>query len=739
MSSVLDPDAHPSASIRLAHLADAPKALLSSLAREDVHRAIGELAVRLLPADCHALWVLTGDGPVWRTVWSDGLRGSLPSIARWRGEAVSFVPFETPLAVQDVTTHPFLAERQQVYAAEGITSMLAVPLCVGDEFRGTVVAYYRRPHAFSAEDLTFAAALGHLGSSALTTAELYAVAEDTKRRAEFLAEASATLSGSLQLGDTLQAVARLAVPRIADWCTVDLASGRDPERVAIAHVDPSKIALAQQFSERYPEDRESPYGIHEVLRTGRPVLMSRIPLDLMEAGARDADHLAMMRALGLRSFMRVPLLAGDRALGVLTFVSAESGREYTPDDVRFAEEVAIRAALAVDNARAYDEASRANRVKDDFLATLSHELRTPLNSILGYTRLLLSGALAADRQQPALQAVERNAQALTEIVEDVLDVSRIVAQKMRLSLQPTHLVRVVTDAIAGVLPAAEAKDVRLEWQLDPSTPAVSGDRDRLQQVVSNLLSNALKFTPRGGRVQVMLTAGNAGDVEIVVADTGVGIAPEFLPYVFERFRQGHAGFAREYGGLGLGLAIARELVALHGGTIEAASAGRDRGATFRVRLPRLGTPTAAGTVLRTDPPGDDTTGPLPRLEGIHVLAVDDEDDARMLIGDILRGAGARVTLASSAGDALAALDRGSVDVLLTDLGMPGTDGFELVRSIRARADASARAMPIVAVTAYARSEDRARVLASGFDLHLAKPIDPDELIRSVRTLHDARR
>ena len=274
--------------------------------------------------------------------------------------------------------------------------------------------------------------------------------------------------------------------------------------------------------------------------------------------------------------MCVPLSAQGTAFGAITFVSAESGREYSADDLRFARELAARASLAVENARSYARANEASRLKDEFLATLSHELRTPLNAVLGYARMLRLGTMAPDKAKPALEVVERNATALKQIIEDVLDVSRIVAGRLRLNVEPVDLPAILHESCATVLPAADAKGVRVETVIDPLMTPVSGDPDRLQQIVWNLLSNAIKFTPRGGRVQLRLSRVNS-HVEITVSDTGRGITPDFLPFVFERFRQGDATFSREHGGLGLGLAIAKQLAELHGGTVSASSGGLGSG------------------------------------------------------------------------------------------------------------------------------------------------------------------
>ena len=326
--------------------------------------------------------------------------------------------------------------------------MLAVPLTIRGKATGTLVFYYRAPHAFTEVEIETGRALGNLAATAMTTAELYDDQEQSHRKTAFLAQAGSALAISLDYMATLKRVAELAVPHIADWCAVDLASdsGRI-ERLAVAHVDPQKVELARRFRERYPADPESPYGVPWVIRTGRSVMLADISDAMIVAAARSEDHLQAIRELSIKSFMCVPLLAHRRTLGAITFVAAESGRRYGESDLHFAEDVASRAALAVENARAYDEARRANRLKDDFLATLSHELRTPLNAILGYARMLRSGVLTGDKQARGLEVVERSAVSLAQIVEDVLDVSRIVSGKIRLNVQPVELPVVVNDAV----------------------------------------------------------------------------------------------------------------------------------------------------------------------------------------------------------------------------------------------------------------------------------------------------
>jgi len=556
-------------------------------------------------------------------------------------------------------------------------------------------------------------------------------------RAAFLADVGALLAGSLEYATTLKTVATMAVPAIADWCAVDMLSeDRKLERLAVAHVDPAKVEMARLLRTRY-EDANSPYSAAQVVRTGTPAMLQEITDDMIVASAHgDQERIAFVRSLGLRSYIIVPLTARGRTLGALTLATAESGRTYTDDDFRLAQDLAERAALAADNARAYDEARAANRLKDEFLATLSHELRTPLNAILGYARLLHSGMVTPEKRAHAIQAVERNATSLTQIVEDILDVSRIISGKIRLNIQSVDLPQVVSNAVETVLPAADAKQIRVQTILDPGAAPVSGDPDRLQQIVWNLVSNAVKFTPKHGVVQVRVERVNS-HVEIVVSDTGIGIAPDFLPHIFERFRQADSGTTREHAGIGLGLAIVRHLVELHGGTIHAASGGQNTGATFRVRLPLMVVHHEPPTERRLHPTTDvrsQIERELPDLGGLLVLAVDDDADARALVSEVLKSRGARVIAVDSANEALDALERMRPDVMIADIGMPNTDGFELIRRVRQSPRDEVRDMPAAALTAYARAEDRMKTIQSGFQMHLAKPVDPAELIVAVAAL-----
>ena len=380
------------------------------------------------------------------------------------------------------------------------------------------------------------------------------------------------------------------------------------------------------------------------------------------------------------------------------------------------------------------EAEEANRIKDEFLATLSHELRTPLNAILGWAQVLRTGRVDEDTTARALEAVERNARAQAQLISDLLDVSRIITGKLRLELKPVELPRIIDAALDSVRPAADAKGIRIRLTLDRVGPLV-GDPDRLQQVVWNLLSNAIKFTPQGGSVEVRLGQ-HQGQAEISVLDTGAGIRPDFLPYVFDRFRQAESSTTRQHGGLGLGLSIVRHLVELHGGTVAVASPGEGKGSTFTVRLPiRLGVEPGLMKERRqwSAEAVPDLVGSS-LLAGLHVLVVDDEADTRELLVTALEQCGARVTAVPNVPDALASLDRMLPDVLLSDIGVPGEDGYSLIRKLRARSAELGGNVPAAALTAYARSEDRIRALSAGFQAHLAKPIDPAEVVATIAAL-----
>lgn len=392
--------------------------------------------------------------------------------------------------------------------------------------------------------------------------------------------------------------------------------------------------------------------------------------------------------------------------------------------------------LLAERERLLRQATEANRVKDEFLSTVSHELRTPLNAVLGWTQLVRDGRLTAEGTKKALEVIERNARTQVELIADLLDVSRVVTGQIRLSIERTSIVGAIMAAVETVKPTAEAKQVHLDVDAALDAGEVMGDPARLQQVIWNLLANAVKFTPPGGRVVV--TAARCGDVlEIAVSDTGIGIDPGFLPFVFDRFRQGDSSTTRTEPGLGLGLAIVKHLVELQGGIVTVESAGVGRGATFRVRLPAL--PCANGSSAPEGGPSDGCSRHDARqFAGVTIVAIDDDPDARELMGTTLSTYGANVIVAASVPEGLDAVRRHQPDLILTDLAMPGEDGYAFIRKLRHLEPAHLRRIPAVALTAYVRPEDRRRLLAAGYQAHLAKPFDLDQLTATAAALLGAR-
>ena len=379
---------------------------------------------------------------------------------------------------------------------------------------------------------------------------------------------------------------------------------------------------------------------------------------------------------------------------------------------------------------AYRQAEESSRLKEEFLATISHELRTPLSAILGWARMLRLGQLSKENAAKALDTIERNARAQAQLIDDLLDVSRIVTGKLRMDVRPSDPNSFIDAAVDAVRPAAEAKGVRVQKVIDTGLISIPGDPVRLQQVIWNLLSNAIKFTPRGGRVQIRSERVNS-HLEIVVSDTGQGIAPEFLPHVFDRFRQADQKTSRQHGGMGLGLAIVRHLVELHGGNVSATSEGEGQGATFTVRLPISPIYRVDASGERVHPaardllPANDTSE---RLDGLRILIVDDEPDTRELLRQGLEYCGANVRLAGSAAEAVDAIVAEVPDILISDIGMPGIDGYDLIRQIRELPAEAGGKVAAVALTAYTRVEDRLQALRAGYDMHVPKPVELAELV-----------
>lgn len=737
----------------------------------------------------------------------------------------------------------------------------------------------------------------------------------------FLAEASTALSTSLEYEATLATIARLAVPHFADWCGIDIADEHDTlKRLAVAHIDPEKVAWAHEIYDRYPPNPNEKQGLYNVFRTGQSEFYPNIPDELLVKSALDEEHLEIMRQIGFNSVLLVPLKAREKVLGVITFVNAESSRSHTPEDLALAEDLANRAALAVENAWLYraekqvrqaaertsdllkrlqavstslsqaltpqhvatavieqgvntlgahagtvvllteaesmleivgtinfapnvveewqrfpldekvpiadsvrqrapviieatenwaeqypklgplasvtgsralvafplivegriigamglsfpkpqkfsdddyafmlalahqcaqalerarlyereqhlrEQAEAANRMKDEFLATVSHELRTPLNAIVGWASMLTTNKFDEEVTFKAIQTIERNAKTQAQIIEDLLDVSRIITGKLSLNLRSTELALIIRTALESIQPSADSKNIHVTSNFDFDANLVWGDPDRLQQVMWNLLSNAVKFTPAGGEVEVRLECVGT-DAQITVKDTGQGISAEFLPFVFERFSQADGTSTRKFGGLGLGLAIVRHLVEMHGGTVKVESTGIKQGATFTVCLPLMKAKNVAlnsNDVVPFSESNNSFAERFPGLKDLRILVVEDEPDTRVLLATIIESSGAKVLTAESAQAAFNVFEEFKPHVLISDIAMPDEDGYSLMRRIRALSHEKGGKTPAIALTAYARDEDRIKAIEAGFQKHMAKPIIPEDLLAVVR-------
>lgn len=498
--------------------------------------------------------------------------------------------------------------------------------------------------------------------------------------------------------------------------------------------------------------------VHEWLIThGRPLRLNQSDLSLADTLEGD-----------VHSFLGAPILSAAKVCGWIYLLNKLNADEFSEADERLAATLATQVSIAYENARLYSDAQRhaselqleiterkqveqerarllvreqqaraeaeeANRTKDEFLATLSHELRTPLSAILGWSHLVRTGKLDETQMARAFETIERNARSQSQLIDDLLDVSRIITGKLQIELRPTELSAVIESAIDAVRPAAELKAIRFETDLASAACLVPGDPNRLQQIFWNLFSNAVKFTPQEGLVRVDVSR-NSPWVQVAVKDSGIGISPEFLPFIFDRFRQADGSTTRTHGGLGLGLAIVKHLVQLHRGVVEVESPGKDQGAIFTVRFP-LATAQASSEIQSHAISETDSNGLPPGfsdiLKGLRILVVDDELDSRELITAILSRCGSEVKCSESAAAAINDVKNWKPDLLVSDIGMPNEDGYSLIGRLRKLKSKKAREIPAVALTAYATVEDRTRALSSGFQLHVPKPIDPEVLVRSL--------
>ncbi len=570
--------------------------------------------------------------------------------------------------------------------------------------------------------------------------ELQAAKEEAERRSlqlQDLAQAALEINAATSIDEALQICTDRAREIVgAHQGRTSLILDRTWEQAVTA------VSLSDKYGEYRSYDvKPTGAGIYPlVCELNQPLRMTQSQLEAHPAWKTFAAE--AHRHPPMQGWLAAPLIARDgRNLGLVQLSDRHEG-EFTESDEAILVQLAQTASVAVENAwlfqtarQAREEAETANRVKDQFLATLSHELRTPLNAILGWAQLLRNRRADEAGLIRGLEAIERNARSQTQLIEDLLDVSRIATGRLRLELRPVEPAEAIEAALSAVLPSAEAKRIRIESALAATGP-VLGDPGRLQQILVNVLSNAVKFTPSGGLVEVTLGEED-GRAVVRVRDTGEGIAPEFLPHVFDSFRQGDASTTRRQGGLGLGLAIVRQLVALHGGTATADSPGVGKGATFTLTFPLALHARTEDSAAGLDAAPGRAAEPRPPLEGLRILAVDDDLDTLEMMAELLSLRGAEVQSAGSADEAISALGRFDPHVLVSDISMPGRDGYELIRDIRSRG-LGPETLPAVAVTALASSEDRRRALDAGYQVHLGKPVDPAELTSILLSLgrHD---
>jgi signal transduction histidine kinase/ActR/RegA family two-component response regulator len=641
----------------------------------------------------------------------------------------------------------------------------AVPLVIGSRVVAVVRLDFRRDRQFSADDREYLFVLGPRAAQALDRTWQYEAAQRARVEAESLrARADQELTDRQNIELALRASegryrALAARTSRLHGLTAGLSESVTMQAVAQAVVHQGKIVvgattgdvtllvengtqLETLFSETQRESDarrhrfpvESGFCATDAVQTGRPVFIG----SFMEWQERYWRSASIAADGGYVSSATLPLMVEGTPIGVLAFhftVPVNFDESYQALLIS----VAQHCAQALDRARLYESAQRAradaeaaNRLKDEFVSIVSHELRTPLNAMLGWTSMLQRGSLEPTVAARALQSIHDNATRQTRLIDELLDFSRMIGGRARLDLEEIDLRDLIRGVVESMIPSAAAHGLELQLSVIPPV-SVLADLRRLEQVFFNLLGNALKFTPKGGRVEIDARLVDRS-VEIRVIDTGVGIEPEFLPHVFDRFRQADSTTTRNHGGLGLGLSIARQLVEAHKGAIAVESEGRGRGSTFIVRLPVAGQRPERPTGQPAADQRAQPSAPPPRLDGIRVLVVDDEPDTREIMAHFLEGCGATVTLAGTAGDAIGILEGTEMDVLLADIAMPGEDGFALIRRVRSSLEARIASIPAAAVTAHARDEEKRQAIAAGFQLHLAKPFEPAQLARAVESL-----
>jgi PAS domain S-box-containing protein len=556
-----------------------------------------------------------------------------------------------------------------------------------------------------------------------------------RKRAEeierFLGDATTMFSSSLDYELTLESASRLAVPYLADYCLVHMLEddGQTIRRMIVAHEDPEREAAWRDMQRRFPLDLNTPHTIAKVLRTGQPELFSDVTNELMQSEIRNPQEIRMLQEFDIKSSMIVPLIARGRTIGTLTFISSESARHYGQDDLTLARELARRAALAIDNARLYRRAQEANRLKDEFLATLSHELRTPLTPIIGWVHMMSTGQLDANDIAHGLAVIGKNSQSLSRLINDLLDMSAILSGKMRIDSVAVPLESAIREAIETVRPQAAKQNIVLELMPCERMQelVVSGDRTRLVQVFWNLLTNAVKFSPGGSRIRVVCeVVGQA--VRVHVEDEGEGITPEFIPHVFERFRQQDMSTTKSHGGLGIGLALVKSFVEAHGGTVAASSAGEGRGSRFTLTFPLV-----PQVQLFASDGGGATESACEIESACHALIIEDAPDTLEMLRVAFEVRGFRTSTCATPEEALSIAATEHFDIIISDIGLPNIDGYELLHLLRSETP-YLRDVPALALTGYAAQKDVDAALSAGFSAHLAKPFDPATLAATVDAL-----
>ena len=565
--------------------------------------------------------------------------------------------------------------------------------------------------------------------SPMSLAELQAakeMAEEAQRRSTFLAEASALLTASLDYENTLRSLARLTVPRVGDYCILyEVEENGEVRQVALAHVDPVKEPLLARLGELYRPSLDSVESyIARAIRQGVPLLLAHATEEAARSVADDEELLEIYRRLDPRSVLVLPLVTCGQALGALMLATAESERDLGTADVELGQELASRAAVAMDNARLYREAQRANTAKDQFLATLSHELRTPLAPVLAVVSALESDPRLREVIGGALAVIRRNVELEARLIDDLLDLTRISRGKLDLQLQPSDLRDALAHALQSCSAEEDGKWIAVETELAAIDHTVCADVPRLTQVFWNLLKNAFKFTPDGGTVRVR-TRRDGDSIAVEIADTGMGIGPDLLPRIFDSFEQGERSITRRFGGLGLGLAISKALVELHKGRITAASDGEGQGSTFTVWLPCA----PAGTGVQATPAGADGDGGAPDFRQerpLRILLVEDHADTAAALAELLDLLGHQVVVAhdvaSGLSAAAAALHGAGLDLVISDLGLPDGSGLDLMRELSGR-----HGVRGIALSGYGTDRDIRASHEAGFALHLTKPVDLERL------------